>query len=148
LPTVFNIENAKVANVSIGLPSMLYAILSDGSVYKLADYNSSAVWTQLPSITGGAAYISCGVDNNVWAISTSRKVYTLDGSTASPAWVDVTSASPVNLVAVETGTLTSVWAIDTSGKAWRRDSSTNPPYVFLFVTRSANLRFWTIQILG
>lgn len=127
LAAVFNTANAKVANVSIGLPSMLYAMLSDGTVYKMADYNSNAVWTQLPSITGGAAYISCGVDNNVWAISTSRKVYTLDGSTASPAWVDVTSTSPANLVAVETGTRTSVWAIDTTGKAWRRDSLRNPP---------------------
>ena len=114
LAAVFNTANAKVANVSIGLPSMLYAMLSDGTVYKVADYNSNAVWTQLPSITGGAAYISCGVDNNIWAISTSRKVYTLDGSTASPAWVDVTSTSPANLVAVETSTRTSIWAIDRS----------------------------------
>ena len=43
LPAVFNTANAKVANVSIGLLSMLYAMLGDGTVYKLADYNSNAV---------------------------------------------------------------------------------------------------------
>jgi hypothetical protein len=129
LAPVVTTTNAKVANVSLGLPSMLYALLDDGTIYRLADYNTSAVWTAIPSITGGASYISCGVDNNLWAISKTGKVLTLNGTSASPAWVDVTSTSPANLVSVSAGTSNSVWGVDNAGKVWRRTSSANVMYV-------------------
>lgn len=125
LAPVVTAMNAKVTNVSLGLPSMLYALLDDGTIYRLADYNTSAIWTAIPSVSGGASYISCGVDNNLWAISKTGKVLTLDGTSASLAWVDVTSTSPANLVSVSAGTSNSVWAVDNAGKVWRRTSSSS-----------------------
>jgi hypothetical protein len=138
IPPVVNSANAKPINVSLGLASMLYVMLDNGTIYRLGDSTSKTIWKPIPGVDGGAKYISCGVDNNLWAISNGSKILKMDGSATTLTWTDVTSSMPPNvtIAAISTATRDLVWALDSTGKVWRQNVSSTATLVLSPVTNS------------